>query len=186
MVWTNHWNQGLDITDFLASMTARHDEYIESIASFEPDAGIVESVSKWQSGIRVGIITEDWCGDAANYLPAFLKLFSNAPDVEVRIFRRDENPEVRDANLIGGKAKIPVVVALDAEFKELARFVERPAAVNRWLVENLGGKRWNDLSEDERAHWKPIFLAKGREFRADAVKHFVEAVNKAILNTAGA
>ncbi len=179
MVWAESWINGLTIDDFVDSMSNRQDEYLDSIVEFEPDIDIIESVLNWKSCVKVGIITEDWCGDAANYLPPFLKLFSQTPHIEVRMFRRDDNPELRDANLTGGKAKIPVVVAMDSEFKELARFIERPAAINRWLVENLGGKRWNDLTEEERAHWKPIFLAKGSEFRGIAVRQLVEAVNRA-------
>jgi hypothetical protein len=184
MTWRLHWEKGLTIDEFIASLTTRKAEYEAAIASFEPGVKAVEAVKSWQAGYKVGIITEEWCGDAANYVPPFLKLFTLAPQLEARIFRRDENPELRDANLMGGKAKIPVVVVFDADFNEVARFIERPPAVNRWLAAKLGGRRWNELTPEERAQWKPIFLAKGSEFRSEAVNKLVNAVAGALANSA--
>jgi len=180
MIWQSHWNRGLRIDEFIASLSTRKAEYDESMASFEPEAESLDDVKVWREhAFRIGIITEEWCGDAANYLPPFLKLFQTAPGLDVRIFIRDEYPDLRDANLSGGKAKIPVVAVFDADFREIARFVERPPEVNRWLSDNLGNRKWNQLSPDEKAVWKPAFLAKGREFRAEAVNRLVRTVDNA-------
>ena len=40
------------------------------------------------------MITEDWCGDALYNLPVLAKMVEGAPNVEMRVFLRDRNPEL--------------------------------------------------------------------------------------------
>ncbi|MEP0815080.1 MAG: thioredoxin family protein [bacterium] len=181
-VWKKFWNEGFSPDSYLEMMSSpdRIAQYRSDIAAYNPSEEAKASISSWPSGIKVGIITEEWCGDAANFVPAFLKLFSLRPEFEVKLFARDEFPELRDAHLTGGKAKIPVVVVLDAEWNELGRFVERPAAQNRWLSEALAPRKWPELTEDEKAEWKAKLMAKGRELRDAAVWRLLCAVSQSL------
>ena len=48
------------------------------------------------------------------------------PGVEMRIFLRDENPDLMDQFLKNGLYRsIPVIVFLDEHMNEIARFIER-------------------------------------------------------------
>lgn len=65
------------------------------------------------------ILTELWCGDAAQNVPVFAKM-ADASKARVRLslLLRDENPEVMDAYLTNGGKSIPKLIALDAETRE--------------------------------------------------------------------
>jgi len=80
--------------------------------------------------LKILVITEDWCGDALVGFPALARLVAGAPDVEMRVFLRDENPDVMDQYLKRGLHRtIPVFVFFDEQMNELARFMERQDVV---------------------------------------------------------
>lgn len=61
---------------------------------------------------KVLVITEDWCGDAMMNLP-ILKHISEALNLEVRVFHRDDDTKLIDRYLTNGKSRaIPIFVFL--------------------------------------------------------------------------
>jgi hypothetical protein len=81
------------------------------------------------------VLNEDWCGDSVNILPYLAKLTEAAPNLELRIVRRDENLDIMDAHLTGKSRSIPIVILLDANFKECGWWGPRPAELQRWVIE---------------------------------------------------
>jgi hypothetical protein len=80
--------------------------------------------------LRILVITEDWCGDALVGFPALARLVDDAPNVEMRVFLRDANPDVMDQYLKRGLYRtIPVIVFFDEQMNELARYMERQDVV---------------------------------------------------------
>jgi ADP-heptose:LPS heptosyltransferase len=80
--------------------------------------------------LKILVITEDWCGDALVGFPGLARLVEQAPDVEMRVFLRDANPDVMDQYLKRGLYRtIPVFVFFDEHMTELARFMERQDVV---------------------------------------------------------
>lgn len=65
------------------------------------------------------IITEGWCGDAAQNLPVIEKIAAESDKIETRYILRDENPELIDRFLTFGARSIPKVIALDVESLEV-------------------------------------------------------------------
>ncbi|SFU15911.1 Thioredoxin [Algoriphagus locisalis] len=73
------------------------------------------------------VITEAWCGDAAQSLPFLAKLAELNPLIKLRFVLRDENPELMDAYLTEGARSIPILIALSADLsKELFVWGPRP------------------------------------------------------------
>ena len=60
------------------------------------------------------IITEGWCGDAAQNIPIIEKIAAENPNIETRYVLRDENLELMDAYLTNNARSIPKLIALDA------------------------------------------------------------------------
>lgn len=84
---------------------------------------------------RLLALSEDWCGDAANILPVIARFAEGLPNVEMRVLSRDDNPDLMDAHLTGGKSRsIPVVMLLNAEWREAAWWGPRPAAIQAWVT----------------------------------------------------
>ena len=65
------------------------------------------------------IITEGWCGDAAQNIPIIEKIASESANIETRYVLRDENLALMDAYLTNNARSIPKLIALDAESLEV-------------------------------------------------------------------
>lgn len=64
------------------------------------------------------VLTEGWCGDVAQSLPAMAKMAVASPKISLRILYRDENPDVMDAYLTNGARSIPKLICLDEQTLE--------------------------------------------------------------------
>ncbi|MEN8696871.1 MAG: thioredoxin family protein [Bacteroidia bacterium] len=73
------------------------------------------------------VISEAWCGDAAQNLPWIHKLAELNPGIELTIILRDENLDIMDQFLTNGGRSIPKLIALDAEQEVLFNWGPRPA-----------------------------------------------------------
>ncbi len=71
-------------------------------------------------------LTEPWCGDSAQCLPCLEILASSNPHLTIRYVLRDDNLEIMDNYLTGGKRSIPLLVAFDPDGGELFRWGPRP------------------------------------------------------------
>lgn len=96
------------------------------------------------------IITEGWCGDAAQNIPTIEKIAAESPNIETRYVLRDENLELMDKYLTYGARSIPKLVALDAEtLEELGTWGPRPqAAMNYFLEMKKNGLEKPQLMEN--------------------------------------
>ncbi len=77
------------------------------------------SLAKIERGMIWLVITEGWCGDAAQIVPVLQKLANEREKVELRFVLRDENLDLMDAFLTNGGRSIPKVVFVDAETLEV-------------------------------------------------------------------
>lgn len=71
-------------------------------------------------------LTEPWCGDSAQFLPYIAVMAQQNPAIDLRLLLRDDNLDIMDRYLTDGKRSIPVLVALDAEERQLYRWGPRP------------------------------------------------------------
>ena len=75
------------------------------------------------------VITEGWCGDAAQNIPAIEKTAAASELIETRYILRDENLELVDEHLTEGARSIPKLIAIDAATNDvLFTWGARPAA----------------------------------------------------------
>lgn len=97
---------------------------------------MAEAAQALQGPWRLLALSEDWCGDACNILPVVARLAEAAPGVELRVLSRDENLDIMDAHLTNGRSRsIPVVIVLDEAYQEVAWWGPRPAALQKWMME---------------------------------------------------
>jgi len=59
------------------------------------------------------IITEGWCGDAAQNIPVIEKVAASNTGIETRYILREENLELMDQYLTNGSRSIPKLIAID-------------------------------------------------------------------------
>jgi hypothetical protein len=80
------------------------------------------------------VLVEDWCGDAVNTLPVLGRLAEQVPTIDLRTLGRDANLDLMDAHLTHGSRSIPVVMILDANYRERAWWGPRPAVLQAWVM----------------------------------------------------
>ncbi|HEX2188803.1 MAG TPA: thioredoxin family protein [Longimicrobiaceae bacterium] len=102
---------------------------------------------------RLLAISEDWCGDASNTLPVIAALAEASPTLELRVVKRDDNPELMDRYLTDGARSIPLVVVLDGGSRPRGRWGPRPAELQEFMLrEKRAGQRPpGDIYRDARA-----------------------------------
>lgn len=83
------------------------------------------------------VITEGWCGDAAQIVPIINKIASAAPDkFDLRFTLRDKNLPLIDAHLTNGGRAIPVLLVLDEQGNlVLPKWGPRPAVLQNLMLE---------------------------------------------------
>jgi len=73
------------------------------------------------------VISEGWCGDAAQLLPIIYKMANLSERIDLRIVFRDENEALMNEFLTNGTKSIPKLIVLDKETLEvLGQFGPRP------------------------------------------------------------
>lgn len=82
------------------------------------------------------IITEAWCGDAAQNIPVIEKVANASRSIETRYLMRDENLELMDNHLENGARAIPRLIALDRQTLDvLGTWGSRPKVLKEYFSE---------------------------------------------------
>jgi hypothetical protein len=102
-------------------------------------------------------LVEDWCSDGVSSIPFLARLAEDVPGFDLRILRRDENPDLMDAHLTGGSRSIPVIMVLDDEFREVGWWGPRPASLQDLFLRELVM-----LSKEERARGLRAWYARDK------------------------
>ena len=98
-------------------------------------AWAIERACEQGRQFRLLVVAEDWCGDASNTVPYIAKLGDQASCLEMRLLRRDENPEVMDRYLTGPSRSIPIAIVLDEDWHEVGHWGPRPSELHAWILE---------------------------------------------------
>ncbi|WP_443936683.1 thioredoxin family protein [Pedobacter sp. MW01-1-1] len=98
---------------------------------------IVSVITGLKGKYRLLVITEGWCGDAAQIVPVVHKIAAAVPDtLTLRFVLRDKNLPLIDAHLTNGGRAIPVVIVLDEKAENvLATWGPRPQILQDLLKE---------------------------------------------------
>ena len=128
------WVLALPYDAFLAASDLKHRGLWEGLYRLARIPDWALAAVPGDAGRRLLVLAEDWCGDASNTIPVLARLADSAPGIELRILRRDEHPDVMDRYLTNGARSIPIVIALDREFKELGHWGPRPRTLQSWVL----------------------------------------------------
>lgn len=79
----------------------------------------VELLGELKRNYLLLVLSEGWCGDAAQSLPVFNWIAEVSPNVELKVVLRDEHTDLMDQYLTDGGRSIPKVLFLDPETLEV-------------------------------------------------------------------
>jgi len=93
-------------------------------------------IEKLENKYHLLVISEGWCGDAAQITPIFYKMTQLYPEkFDLRFVLRDQHLELIDAHLTHGGRAIPVLLVLDESGELVAKWGPRPAVLQEILHE---------------------------------------------------
>ncbi len=131
--------QGLTYAQHFAKIGQNREQFEANerdLALSEADLAPFRSLER---ALHVLVITEDWCGDCVANVPILARLARESGKLDLRVFLRDENPDLIDQYLNEGTYRsIPVFVFFDDAFREVGRFIERPRSVSELRARKRG------------------------------------------------
>jgi hypothetical protein len=165
--------QGRTFEEFVAGARRRTETWRRMAAEASADPGLVSRARSVGGAWHVLAIAEDFCGDSAFNLPYVAKLVAAVPGLELRIVGAGAGRSVMEAHRTpDGRAATPTFLLLDSSWKEVGCFVERPAPLVAWHMENRATKS----SDEVHAHVQEWYdTDKGR----GTVTEFVEILEAA-------
>lgn len=98
---------------------------------------LLQAANKLEGKYHFLVISEGWCGDAAQIVPVINKLVEQMPDqFDLKLVLRDQHLELIDAHLTNNGRAIPVLLVLN-EQKELAlpKWGPRPHVLQTLLAQ---------------------------------------------------
>src|SRR6059036_3553817 len=127
MVTKERFKQGMTFQQYLDQMGTNKEKFVQFLNEIKITAEDKTALDRHGKKLNVLVITEDWCGDALYNLPVMAKMVEGNPNIEMRVFLRDKNPDLMDQYLNKGTFRsIPVFAFFDENLHELARLLERP------------------------------------------------------------
>jgi hypothetical protein len=140
-VTRERFEQGMSYEAYKAQMTRNRDRFEdnEQTVTFTDDD--LQFFRQLPQPVHALVLAEDWCGDVITNLPILGRLAQESGKLNLRVFLRDQNPDIMDQYLNEGVHRsIPVFVFFDQDFRELGHWIERPAAVSQ-----MQGKMLDEL-----------------------------------------
>jgi hypothetical protein len=85
------------------------------------------------------VVAVDGCSDSVNTIPYVARLMEQVPGVALRIIGSAEGRAIMEAHRTpDGRGATPTVLLLDADYVERGAWVERPSALQGWLLSQRG------------------------------------------------
>jgi len=136
------YSLGIPWDEFLSSTRVQRGIWLEN-AGREVPPGLVDRFKRAGNGLRLLVITADWCPDSLHSVPYIATLASGA-GVELRVVDFKTGRAIMDAHRTpDGRASTPTVVLLRGD-QEVAAWVERPASLQWWYLDMA-----DEISDEE-------------------------------------
>lgn len=116
----NETSTGEDQTEALSEYTQLNNARMRRLdKTLKPSEAVVERFKNFTKNQTWIVLTESWCGDAAQSMPAMNILANAVPTVDLKVLLRDENLELMDAFLTNGGRAIPKLILFDTKTQKV-------------------------------------------------------------------
>lgn len=99
------------------------------------DAEVLENLQKLKSKQTWLVISEGWCGDAAQILPIIKLMAEASENIDLKIVFRDENDNLINQYLTNGSRSIPKLIILDENLEIINHWGPRPEAAKNLILD---------------------------------------------------
>lgn len=102
---------------------------------FDLTQDINQSIESLNEKIYWVVLTEHWCGDAAQILPVLAKIADQSEGkIELKLLYRDENLELMDEFLTNGGRAIPKLIQLNDKLEIKKHWGPRPKTAQELVI----------------------------------------------------
>jgi len=138
----------------------------------------IEQLDKIERPLTWLVITEGWCGDAAQIVPVLNHMALENEHITLRFILRDKNEEVIDAFLTNNARSIPKIIVLDTNTREvLNSWGPRPAEVQKMVMD----AKAEGLATDDLAVRKQISNNAAEQLHLWYARDKTKAIQKEFL-----
>jgi hypothetical protein len=124
--------QSEDLTNYSLLNDRRMKRLDKTIKISEETIQEFQKVSAPQTWL---VITEGWCGDAAQNLPVLNKIATASDYIDLKVLLRDENLALMDLFLTNGGRSIPKLIALDKDNNVIDSWGPRPTIATKMVAD---------------------------------------------------
>jgi hypothetical protein len=114
-------------------LNARRMKRIEKTTTLTAD--LMGTLSQLNESLTWIIISEAWCGDAAQIVPVIGKIAAQNSQIDLKIILRDEHLSIMDQYLTNGGRSIPKLICLDQDFQEVFTWGPRPKSIQQVVTD---------------------------------------------------
>lgn len=158
MMDLNEWfEKGITFDEYERELTDHERNYKKIYENFTVPADEEFFRQAAGSNLRAVIIAEPWCGHCMMNMPIFRKVAEKS-GIETRIALRDTHPDLMDAYETDGKRVIPIIVLINEDGVEVAKWGPRAPETTEIQNEIL-----RDMPEKGSAEYEEMFKVKVRE-----------------------
>ncbi len=137
MVDEKLWQQGLSIGDYVKGMDTFQKEMRIRLRDTRITPSECQRMRTFEKLRKILVLTESRCPDSLMNLPLLIKMADCTSNLDIRIFHRNQFPDLNEEMLSQGYDKIPLFIILDEELNLIAYWMERPKSANRRIAEWL-------------------------------------------------
>lgn len=120
------------------------------------------------------VITEHWCGDAAQIVPVMYAIAAASEGkITMKLVYRDQNPELINTYLTNNTKSIPKIVQLDAEYNVTGSWGPRPVVAQELVIK----LKANPETAATYANDLHLWYAKDKQLHTEA--ELIELLKKA-------
>lgn len=124
-------NQSEDLTTYSLLNDKRMKRLDKTMKISKETAEEIKKINEPQTWL---LITEGWCGDAAQNLPVINKMADLNDRIDLKLVLRDEHLELMDLFLTNGGRAIPKLIALDKDNNIIHTWGPRPTVAAKMVV----------------------------------------------------
>lgn len=126
--------------------------------------------------IHLLIITEPWCGDAAQIIPVINKMTTLTPHLSQSCLLRDQHLELMDQYLTNGARSIPMILILDvtANHQVLGHWGPRPFIAHGMMMKGLDEWRTIPAGEAKDLYQRDLYTKLQKWYARDKTNSIQE------------
>ncbi|OAD45789.1 thioredoxin family protein [Polaribacter atrinae] len=163
--------QSEDLTNYSMLNDRRMKRLDKTIKISESTIAKMQEISEPQTWL---VLTEGWCGDAAQNLPVIHKIAETNSLIDLKLVLRDDHEDLMNLFLTNGGKSIPKLVALDKNNNVINTWGPRPTEATKMVADYKAKHGVIDaqFKEDLQVWYNKN---KGQNVQEDFIKLFTKA-----------